>query len=101
VLFALDAIKKGESASWRRQRATGFNNVSIRVNVTTDKFPKARQAAQAFAAAYAESVDWMYANVEKSAAYWANSPRSRPRSPRKASASPERAHGAAPISGLD
>jgi ABC-type nitrate/sulfonate/bicarbonate transport system substrate-binding protein len=42
------------------------------VNVTTAKFLAERpKAAQGFSRAYAESVDWMYANVDKAAAYWA------------------------------
>jgi NitT/TauT family transport system substrate-binding protein len=74
VPFALDAIKKGEFRIVARGgELTELNNVSIRVNVTTDKFLKERpKAAQAFSRAYAESVDWMYANVDKSAAYWSN-----------------------------
>jgi len=74
VPFALDAIKKGEFRIIARGGdLTELNDVSIRVNVTTDKFLKERaKAAQAFARAYAASVDWMYANVDKSAAYWSN-----------------------------
>ena len=74
VPLALDAIKKGEFRIIARGGdLTELNDVSIRVNVTTDKFLKERaKAAQAFARAYAESVDWMYANVDKSAAYWSN-----------------------------
>jgi NitT/TauT family transport system substrate-binding protein len=74
VPFALDAIKKGEFRIVARgSELTELNNVSIRVNVTTDKFLKERpKAARGFSRAYAESVDWMYANIEKSAAYWAN-----------------------------
>lgn len=72
VPFALDAIKKGEFRIIARGgELTELNNVSIRVNVTTDKFLKERaKAAQAFNRAYKESVDWMYANVDKAAAYW-------------------------------
>jgi NitT/TauT family transport system substrate-binding protein len=74
VPFALDAIKKGEFRIIARgSELAELNNVSIRVNVTTDKFLKERvKAAQGFSRAYAESVDWMYANIDKSAAYWAN-----------------------------
>lgn len=74
VPFALDAIKKGEFRIVARGgELTALNNVSIRVNVTTDKFLKERpKAAQAFNRAYKESIDWMYANVDKSAAHWAN-----------------------------
>lgn len=73
VPFALDAIKKGEFRIVARgSELTELNNVSIRVNVTTAKFLAERpKAAQAFSRAYAESVDWMYANVDKAAAYWA------------------------------
>ena len=74
VPFVLDAIKKGEFRIVARgSDLAELNDVSIRVNVTTAKFLKERpKAAQAFARAYKESIDWMYANVEKSAAYWAN-----------------------------
>lgn len=73
VPFALDAIKKGEFRIVARgSELTELNNVSIRVNVTTAKFLAERpKAAQGFSRAYAESVDWMYANVDKAAAYWA------------------------------
>jgi NitT/TauT family transport system substrate-binding protein len=74
VPFALDAIKKGEFRIIARGGdLSELNDVSIRVNVTTDKFLKERaKAAEGFSRAYKESVDWMYANLEKSAAYWAN-----------------------------
>ncbi len=74
VPFALDAIKKGEFRIVARgSELTELNNVSIRVNVTTEKFLKERpKAAQAFNRAYKESLDWMYANIDKAAAYWAN-----------------------------
>ena len=74
VPFALDAIKKGEFRIVARgSELTELNNVSIRVNVTTAAFLKDRaKAAQAFSRAYKESVDSMYANVDKSAAYWAD-----------------------------
>ena len=71
--FALDAVKKGEI----RIVAKGgdldeLNKVSIRVNVTSAKFLKERpQAAAAFNRAYKESLDWIYANLDKSAAFWA------------------------------
>ena len=73
VPFALDAIKKGEFRIIARGgELSELNEVSIRVNVTTAGFLKDRaKAAQAFSRAYAESVDWMYANIDKSAAYWA------------------------------
>jgi NitT/TauT family transport system substrate-binding protein len=73
VPFALDAIKKGEFRIVARGgELTELNDVSIRVNVTTAGFLKDRaKAAQAFSRAYAESVEWMYANIDKSAAYWA------------------------------
>jgi NitT/TauT family transport system substrate-binding protein len=74
VPFALDAIKKGEFRIVARGgELANLNDVSIRVNVTTDKFLKERaKAAQGFSRAYAESIDWMYANVDKAAAYWSN-----------------------------
>jgi len=74
VPFALDAIKKGEFRIIARGgELTELNNVSIRVNVTTDKFLKERvKAAQGFSRAYKESLDWMYANLDKAAAYWAD-----------------------------
>jgi NitT/TauT family transport system substrate-binding protein len=74
VPFALDAIKKGEFRIVARGGdLTELNNVSIRVNVTTAKFLQERaKAAQAFSRAYKESIDWMYANLDRSAAYWAN-----------------------------
>ncbi len=74
VPFALDAIKKGEFRIVARgSELAELNGVSIRVNVTTDKFLKERaKAAQGFSRAYAESVEWMYANIDKSAAYWAD-----------------------------
>ncbi len=71
--FVLDAVKKGEV----RVVATGaelqeLNDVSIRVNVTTERFLKERmKAAQAFARAYKESLDWIYANLDKAAAHYA------------------------------
>ena len=74
VPFALDAIKKGEFRIVARgSELAELNGVSIRVNVTTDTFLKERaKAAQGFSRAYAESVEWMYANIDKSAAYWAD-----------------------------
>lgn len=74
VPFALDAIKKGEFRIIARGGdLTELNDVSIRVNVTTAKFLAERaKAAQGFSRAYAESVEWMYANIDKSAAYWAD-----------------------------
>ncbi|HEY7609022.1 MAG TPA: ABC transporter substrate-binding protein [Alphaproteobacteria bacterium] len=73
VPFALDAIKKGEFRIVARgSDLANLNDVSIRVNVTTAAFLKDRaKAAQAFSRAYKESVDWMYANLDKSAEYWA------------------------------
>jgi NitT/TauT family transport system substrate-binding protein len=72
VPFALDAIRKGEFRIIARGGdLTELNNVSIRVNVTTDKFLKERpKAAQGFSRAYKESVDWIYANIDKAAGYW-------------------------------
>lgn len=74
VPFALDAIKKGEFRIVARGGdLTELNAVSIRVNVTTARFLADRpKAAQGFSRAYAESVEWMYANVDKAAAYWAD-----------------------------
>lgn len=71
--FALDAIKKGELRIVARGGdLTDLNAVSIRVNVTTAKFlAERRKAAEAFARAYKESLDWMYANLDTSAAFWA------------------------------
>jgi NitT/TauT family transport system substrate-binding protein len=71
--FALDAVKKGEIRIVAKGEDLGeLAKVSIRVNVTSAKFLAERpKAAQAFARAYKESVDWMYANLDKSAAFWA------------------------------
>jgi len=71
--FALDAVKKGEfRIVIRGGDLDDLNKVSIRVNVTSAKFLKERpKAAQAFNRAYKESLDWIYANLDKSAAFWA------------------------------
>lgn len=81
VPFALDAIKKGEFRIVARGGDLAeLNHVSIRVNVTTAAFLNERpKAAQAFARAYKESIDWMYANLDKSAAYWAELTKISPR----------------------
>jgi NitT/TauT family transport system substrate-binding protein len=71
--FALDAIKDGQL----RLVVTGaevaeLNDVSVRVNVTTEKFLKERaKAALAFNRAYKESLDWMWANLDKALAHYA------------------------------
>jgi NitT/TauT family transport system substrate-binding protein len=71
--FALDAVKKGEIRIVARGGdLEELNRVSIRVNVTSAKFLQERpKAAQAFNRAYKESLDWIYANLDKSAAFWA------------------------------
>lgn len=73
VPFALDAVKKGEIRIVARGgELEELNNVSIRVNVTSVKFlAERRKAAEGFARAYKESLDWMYANIDKAAAAYA------------------------------
>jgi NitT/TauT family transport system substrate-binding protein len=47
-------------------------NVSVRVNVTTADFlAKRPKVAEAFMKAYAESVEWMYANMDKTLEWFA------------------------------
>jgi NitT/TauT family transport system substrate-binding protein len=71
--FGLEAVNKGEI----RILVTGadaeeLNNVSVRVNVTSEKFLKERpKAALAFNRAYKESLDWMYANLDKALVHYA------------------------------
>ncbi len=104
VPFALDAIKKGEFRIVARgSELSDLNNVSIRVNVTTAKFLAERpKAAQGFSRAYAESVEWMYANVDKAAAYWAKTTKISPEIAKEGiSFYPKERMVPWPISGLD
>jgi len=71
--FALDGVKKGEIRIVARgSEVSSLNGVSIRVNVTTAKVLQERpKAVQAFVRGYKESLDWIYANLDKAAAHWA------------------------------
>jgi NitT/TauT family transport system substrate-binding protein len=71
--FILDDIAAGRARIVARgAELTEFKNDSIRVNVANANFLKENpQAAKAFDAAYAESVDWIYANLDKFLAMYA------------------------------
>jgi NitT/TauT family transport system substrate-binding protein len=63
----LDMVKSGQvRIVVRGDQLKELNDVSVRVNVTTAGFlAKRPKAAEAFMKAYAETVDWMYANSDK------------------------------------
>lgn len=69
----LDLVKSGQARIVVRGDAlTELNAVSVRVNVTTADFlAKRPKVAEAFIKAYAESIEWMYANPEKSLEWFA------------------------------
>jgi NitT/TauT family transport system substrate-binding protein len=71
--FVLEQAKKGEvRIVVRGGELAELDNVSVRVNVASLKLLKERpKAAQGFARAYKESLDWMYANLDKAAAAYA------------------------------
>ena len=71
--FILDLVAAGQARIVARgAELTEFKNDSIRVNVANADFLKKRPAAaKAFDAAYAETVDWMYANLDKFLAIYA------------------------------
>lgn len=65
--FVLDDVAAGRARIVARgAELTEFKNDSIRVNVVNARFLSEKPAvAKAFDAAYAESVEWIYANLEK------------------------------------
>jgi NitT/TauT family transport system substrate-binding protein len=69
----LDLVKTGQvRIVVRGDELKSLNDVSVRVNVTTADFLNKRpKVAEAFMKAYAESVDWMYANQQKSLEWFA------------------------------
>jgi NitT/TauT family transport system substrate-binding protein len=71
--FLLEDVTAGRARIVARgAELTQFKNDSIRVNVANADFLKRRpQAAKAFDAAYAETIDWMYANLDKFLAMYA------------------------------
>jgi NitT/TauT family transport system substrate-binding protein len=71
--FILDQVESGAARIVARgAELTEFKHDSIRVNVANADFLKKRPAAaKAFDAAYAETVDWMYANLDKFLAMYA------------------------------
>ncbi len=71
--FLLDQVKAGQVRIIAEgNELKDYDDISVRVNVTTVDFLKKRPAAAAaFAKAYAESVEWMYANMDQSLAWFA------------------------------
>jgi NitT/TauT family transport system substrate-binding protein len=71
--LALDLVKSGQARILvRGSELKELEDVSVRVNVTTADFLKKRpKVAEAFMKAYAETVDWMYANPDKVLAWFA------------------------------
>lgn len=71
--FILDQVESGAARIVARgAELTEFDNDSIRVNVANADFLKKRPAAaKAFDAAYAETVEWMYDNLDKFLAIYA------------------------------
>ena len=71
--FILDDIAAGKARIVARgAELTEFKNDSIRVNVANANYLKQRpQVAKAFDAAYAETIEWMYGNLDKFLAMYA------------------------------
>lgn len=71
--FALDLVRKGEARIIARGAdEADLRDVSIRVNIANSNFmAQKREIVQRYFKVYQKTIDWMYANQDKSVAFFA------------------------------